>query len=114
MKAAPPSPADLRAEAQHCERTDPARAAALYRRAIVERLEADDALESKAGRRDVRSLFDRLSLVLERDGRLDEALEEIEAAAYLGLLDDGDAGAQAQRDTLVGRREAILRASVTS
>lgn len=105
----PRTPADLEAEARRCEKSDPARAAALYRQGIVNWLEADDALESKAGRRGVQRLFDRLSLVLKRDGRADEALEEIEAAAYLGLLDDGDTGTKAQREALVKRRDNLRR-----
>jgi len=106
---APRTPAGLEAEARRCEKTDPARAAALYRQAIVDRLETDDTLESKAGRRDVQRLFDRLSLVLKRDGRADEALEEIDAAAYLGLLDNGSSGTKTQREALAKRRDALRR-----
>lgn len=103
--------ADFEAEAHRCERSDPARAVALYRQAIVDRLEADDALQSKAGRRDVQRLFDRLSLVLKRDGRIDEALEEIDAAAYLGLLENGSTGTKARREALARRRDALRRAA---
>jgi hypothetical protein len=109
------TPADLESEARRCEKADAARAAALYRRAIVERLDAsDDPLGSKAAQRDVQRLFDRLSLVLKRDGRIDEALEEIDAAAYLGLLDNGGTGTKAQREALVKRRDALRRAAATS
>lgn len=106
----PRTPVDLAAEARRCEKSDPARAAALYRQAIVDRLEADEALQSKAGRRDVQRLFDRLSLVLKRDGRIDEALEEIDAAAYLGLLENGTAGTKARREALARRRASLRRA----
>lgn len=106
---APRSPADLESKARACERSDPSRAATLYRQAIVDHLETDDALASRAGRRDVQRLFDRLSLVLKRDGRPDEALEEIDAAAYLGLLGNGSTGTKAQREALARRRDALRR-----
>ena len=106
----PGASADLETEAHRCERSDPARAAALYRQAIVDCLEADEALQSKAGRRDVQRLFDRLSLVLKRDGRIDEALEEIDAAAYLGLLENGSTGTKARREALARRRASLRRA----
>ncbi len=103
-------PLDLATKARACEKADPARAATLYRQAIVERLDSsDDLLTDRSLRRDVQHHFDRLSLVLKREGRLEEALEEIDAAAYLGLVDD-DTGTKAQRDALVKRRDALRRA----
>ena len=54
-------------------------------------------------------LFDRLSIVLKRDGLPEEALEEIDTAAYLGLVDDETCGTKAQREALVKRRDALRR-----
>jgi len=110
--ATPPAPATasgLESAARASEKTDPARAAALYRQAVVAYLESDDdPLEDPSARRDVQRVFDRLSLVLKREGRLAEALEEIDSAAYLGLVDDG-CGTKAQREALVKRRDALRR-----
>jgi hypothetical protein len=107
---ATPTAAGLEAEAHDCEKTDPWRAAALYRQAIVQYLDAgEDPLDSKSVARDVQRAFDRLSLVLKRAGHPDEALEEIEAAAYLGLLDGEGRGTKAQREALTKRREALRR-----
>jgi hypothetical protein len=107
----PASAAGLEAEARACEKSDPARAAALYRQAIVAHLESgDDPLSDRSMRRDVQRLFDRLSLVLKREGLVTEALEEIEAAAYLGLVDGEDGGLKAQRESLKKRRDALRRA----
>jgi hypothetical protein len=79
---------DHEAEARRCEKTDARRAAALYRQAIVELLDSsEDPLSSESVRRDLLRIFDRLSLVLERSGQIDAAAEEMEAAAYLGLVD---------------------------
>lgn len=109
---APPSAAAFEAEARACEKTDPGRAAALYRRAIVEHLDTgEDPLDAPSVARDVQRDFDRLSLVLKRHGRGDEALEEIDAAAYLGLVDGEGRGTKAQRDALAKRREALRRRS---
>jgi hypothetical protein len=109
------SVAELEAEARASEKTDPARAAALYRQAIVTSLEAsDDPLAERSARRDVQRMFDRLSLVLKRSGLLDEALEEIDTAAYLGLVDDETCGTKAQRDSLAKRRDALRRADARS
>ena len=85
----PRTPAECEARAYRCRGTDPARAAALYRQAIVDHLDSsDDPLGDKATRRDLQRLFDRLSTLLRREGLHDEALEEINAAASLGLVDD--------------------------
>ena len=103
---------DHEAEARRCEKTDAPRAAALYRQAIVEYLESgEDPLGSQVVRRDLQRIFDRLSLVLKRSGLIDEALEEIDSAAYLGLVDDEDCGTPARREALIKRRDALRRAA---
>ncbi len=116
-EATPPAAltaSDLESAAHECEKADPSRAAALYRQAVVAYLESsDDPLASPSVRRDVQRIFDRLSLVLKRAGLLPEALEEIESAAYLGLVDDG-CGTKAQREALMKRRAALRRALATS
>ena len=99
------------AEAHRCEKTDPPRAAALYRRAIVDCLDGADPLGSQAGRRDLQRLYDRLSLVLKRSGLTEEALEEIDSAAYLGLVDDHECGTKAHREALSKRRDTLRRAA---
>jgi len=99
------------AEAHRCEKTDPPRAAALYRRAIVDCLDGADPLGSQAGRRDLQRLYDRLSLVLKRSGLTEEALEEIDSAAYLGLVDDHECGTKAHREALIKRRDTLRRAA---
>jgi hypothetical protein len=103
--------AELEAEARASEKSDPERAVALYRQAVVAHLEASDApLASRSACRDAQRLFDRLSIVLKRAGLLDEALEEIETAAYLGLVDDPTCGTKAQRESLAKRRDALRKA----
>ena len=93
------------------EKTDPARAAALYRDAIVGLLEAAaDPLEHEGVRHDLLLSFDRLSLVLKREGLPAEALEEIDCAASLGLLDCQDRGIKGHRESLAKRRENLRRA----
>ena len=65
-------------KANHCEKTDPTSAAALYRDAIVHFLDStEDTLDREEVRRDLLFIFDRLSLVLKRNGLHKEALEEI-------------------------------------
>ena len=103
---------DHEAEARRCEKTDAPRAAALYRQGIVEYLESsEDPLDSQFVRRDLQRIFDRLSLVLKRGGLIEEALEEIDSAAYLGLVDGGDCGTKARREALIKRRDALRRAA---
>ena len=98
-------------EARASEKTDPARAATLYRQAIVARLDSgEDLLTDRSLRRDIQRLFDRLSLALKRAGLPEEALEEIDTAAYLGLVDDAACGTKAQREALAKRRDALRRA----
>jgi predicted Zn-dependent protease with MMP-like domain len=114
--SAEPSPrvlgaSDYESEARRCEKTDAPRAAALYRRAILEYLESsDDSLDGQSVRRDMQRIFDRLSLVLKRSGLIEEALEEIDSAAYLGLVDDEACGTEARREALIKRRDTLRRA----
>lgn len=97
-------------EARSCERTDPCRAVALYRQAIVGHLESsDDPLEQEGVGGRLVYLFDRLSIVLRRNGQLEEALEEIDSAAALGLLDRDDFGARSRRQALARRGAALRR-----
>jgi uncharacterized Zn finger protein (UPF0148 family) len=103
--------ADHESEARRCEKTDAPRAAALYRQAIVEYLDSSaDPLASPSVSRDVQRLFDRLSLVLKRSALNEEALEEIDSATYLGLVDDEDCGTKAHREALSKRRDTLRRA----
>jgi len=103
--------ADHESEARRCEKTDAPRAAALYRQAIVEYLESsEDPLDGPFVRRDLQRVFDRLSLVLKRSGLLAEALEEIDSAAYLGLVDGEECGTKARREALIRRRDSLRRA----
>jgi len=97
-------------EARDCETTDPAKAVALYRQAILSLLEAAaDPLDREEVRHDLLVIFDRLSLVLKRQGLPKEALEEIDCAASLGLLDCRDQGIKGHREALRKRRESLHR-----
>ena len=99
------------AAAKDCEKTDPARAVALYRQAIVDYLDCGDdplGLPGVGGR--LVFVFNRLSLVLKRSDQQDEALEEIDSAAALGLLDRADFGYRREREALT-KRAAALRAA---
>jgi len=99
------------AAAKDCEKTDPGRAVALYRQAIVDYLGCDDdplALPGVGGR--LVFVFNRLSLALKRSDLQGEALEEIDSAAALGLLDRDDFGARREREALT-KRAAALRAA---
>ena len=97
-------------EARDCETTDPAKAVALYRQAILALLEAAaDPLDREEVRHDLLVIFDRLSLVLKRQGLPKEALEEIDCAATLGLLDCRDHGIKGHREALRKRRESLHR-----
>jgi hypothetical protein len=73
------------------EDKDPSLAAALYRGAIIHYLDVcDDALEDEEVRSHLLFVFDRLTVMLTRCGQPDEALEEIDCASSLGLLDCQD------------------------
>ena len=95
-------------DASACEATDAARAADLYRAAIFACLEAtDDPLGSEDLRRDLLCGFDRLSGVLEREGIPAEALDVVDSAASLGLLDGGHAADREHLEALKHRRESL-------
>jgi hypothetical protein len=97
-------------DAGRLEKMDPARSAALYREAILVLLEAAaDPLDHEDTRRDLLQIFDRLSVVLKREGLPAEALEEIDCAASLGLLDCQDHGIKGHLDALRKRRESLRR-----
>ena len=70
---------------------------------------ASDPLDREAVRHDLLVIFDRLSLVLKREGLPKEALEEIDCAASLGLLDCRDHGITGHREALRKRRESLHR-----
>ena len=95
-------------DASACEATDAARAADLYRKAIFACLEAtEDPLGSEDVRRDLLCGFDRLSGMLEREGIPAEALDVVDSAASLGLLDGRQAADQERLDLLRDRRESL-------
>lgn len=94
------------------EKPDPGQAARLYRAAILSCLEVtDDPLDREDVRRSLLRSFDRLSLVLKREGLPAEALEEVESAASLGLLDCTDRGVKGHREALKKRRVSLRRAA---
>lgn len=98
-------------EAYPCEKTDPGKAAALYRESIVRLLDVDeDPLDRGDVRRELLFIVDRLSIVLKKIGLRTEALEEIDSAASLGLLDCQDDGVKGHRDALRKRRDSLRRA----
>ena len=98
-------------EAGRLETLDPARALQLYRDAALRFLEAAaEPLDQEGVRHDLAFIFDRMSLVLEREGQPAEALEEVDSAASLGLLDCQDHGITGHRDALRARRESLHRA----
>jgi uncharacterized Zn finger protein (UPF0148 family) len=93
-----------------CEQSDPVRSAALYRETILRFLDAAaDPLDRADVRHDLLFIFDRLSLVLKREGLPEEALEEIDSAASLGLLACQDRGIKTHREALKKRRESLRR-----
>ena len=93
-------------EAWRCRVSDPDRAAELYRQSIHRFLDLDEeTLDSARARRSLLFVFDRLSDLLQGNGRQEEALEVVEWATSLGLLDDDDAGTKSHRDALRRRRD---------
>jgi len=97
-------------EAYPLEKTDAARAIALYRESVVRLLEVSETpMEHADVRRELLFIYDRLSLVLKRSGMPAEALEEVEAAASLGLLDCQDAGVKGHREALTKRLASLRR-----
>ena len=102
-------------DAERCERDDAPRAAEIYRTAIIAYLEAtDDPLASEDARRGLLRSFDRLSLVLQRAGLGSEALEQIEMAASLGLLDSRDERTEGYREALRKRRKSLRAAEAVA
>lgn len=104
--------AELLGRARAREKDEPAEAVALYERAIELLLSCGEApLDEQAVRRELPLAFNRLSLVLKNAGREGEALEAIDRAAALGLLERADCGRKADRDAL-RKRAARLRERV--
>ena len=98
-------------EAWNCRVSDPDRAAELYRQSIHRILDSDeDTIDSPQARRALLHVFDRLSNLLKSEGLEVEALEVVEWATSLGLLDDDDAGTKQYRDSLRKRRDRTRRA----
>jgi len=98
--------AELLAQARACEKDEPLEAVALYERAIELLLSCTEApLDEQAVRRELPLAFNRLSLVLKNAGREVEALEAIDRAAALGVLERADCGRKADRDAL--RKRAV-------
>ena len=80
----------------------------LYRESALRLLEAAaDPLDHESVRHHLLVIFDRLSLLLKREGQPEEALEEIESAALLGLLDCQDHGIKGHREALTKRRMSL-------
>jgi len=99
-------------DASGCESTDAARAADLYREAICGCLEAtEDPLGSEDVRRDLLRGFDRLSSVLQREGLPAEALDVVDSAASLGLLDGAHEADREHLEALKDRRESLRHIS---
>jgi hypothetical protein len=95
-------------QANTWEEVDAPFAAVLYRQAAVRFLESsEDPLDSQEVRRELLVIFDRLSNVLEKSGLQAEALEEIDCAASLGLLDYGDGRVEGHREALIRRRDGL-------
>ena len=81
---------------------------ALYRKAIESLLACSPApLDERAVRRDLPLAFNRLTLVLKGLGRDDEALDELERAASLGITERADCGRKSDRDALRNRARRL-------
>ena len=101
----------LMRDAARREKPDPAHAAELYKQAILLLLDTGASpLRRDDVRRRLLSAFDRLSLLLRRGGLQAEALEEIDCAASLGLLDGPFQGAKRHREAMARRRDGLQRA----
>jgi tetratricopeptide (TPR) repeat protein len=100
--------AELLTRARACEKAEPPEAAALYERAIELFLACSETpLDEREVRRELPQAFNRLSLVLKNMGRAAEALEAIDRAAALGLLERVDCGRKADRDALSKRARRL-------
>jgi hypothetical protein len=96
--------------ASGCEDADVSRAAALYQEAILGCLDAADGDGGFAGvERELLRGFDGLSALLERRGLAEEALEVVDDAAALGLLNGGEHVPGGHGDALLARREDLRR-----
>jgi hypothetical protein len=83
---------------------------ALYRQSIHRFLDLDEGmLDSAQARRALLFVFDRLSDLLQSGGQHEEALEAVEWATSLGLLDDDDVATKSHRDALRRRRDLRAR-----
>ena len=86
------------------------RAAALYQEAILGCLDAADGDGDFAGvEHELLRGFDGLSALLERRGLAEEALEVVDDAAALSLLNGGERVAGGHCDALLARREDLRR-----
>lgn len=86
------------------EKAEPDEAVVLYQQAIELLLAcAETPLDERAVRHDLPGAFNRLSLVLKNLGRDGEALEAIDRATALGLLERADCGRKSDRDALRNR-----------
>jgi hypothetical protein len=102
------------AEARTLEKIDPEQAVTRYREAIDCLMACGESpLDERRVRRDLPFAFNRLTLVLKALDRRPEALDEIERAAAMGILDRDDCGRKADRDALLNRRQR-LRESLTA
>ena len=102
-------------EARTLEKHDPQQAVTRYRQAIESLMAYGEApLDERRVRRDLPLAFNRLTLVLKALGRDDEALEEIDRAAGLGIIERDDCGRKADREALRNRgRRLRERRAVT-
>jgi len=94
----------IAAEARAREKDDADGAVALYRRTVEILLAArDGAPDERRVLHELPGPFNRLTIVLKGMGRDAEALDEVERAASLGLLERADCGRKADRDALRNR-----------
>ncbi len=95
-------------EARTLEKHDPQQAVTRYRQAIESLMAyGESPLDERRVRRDLPVAFNRLTLVLKALGREDEALEEIDRAAGLGILERDDCGRKSDREALRHRSRRL-------
>jgi hypothetical protein len=103
------------AEARTLEKDDPQQAVIRYRQAIDSLVAyGESPLDERRVRRDLPLAFNRLTLVLKALGRQGEALDEIDRAAGLGILERDDCGRKADRDALTNRRRRLREGLATT
>ena len=91
-------------EARTLEKDDPQQAVTRYRQAIESLMACGESpLDERRVRHDLPVAFNRLTLVLKALGREGEALEEIDRAAGLGIIERDDCGRKADREALKNR-----------